>query len=186
MSGTTRATLTVRAIIAGRSAKDDSGKGPAIVNPSQHESPGWRVHPPVIYLATLLAAIGLNYLWPIVLLPGRWVCPAGIALIVVGLAIMPSVLRRFRRAGTTFHPHKPASALITGGPYRFSRHPAYVALTLWYLGIGLVLDNAWVLLLVFAPLLVMDRRVIPREERHLEERFGQDYRHYKAAVRRWL
>jgi protein-S-isoprenylcysteine O-methyltransferase Ste14 len=68
-----------------------------------------------------------------VLLPGRWACPAGIALIVVGLTIMPPVLRRFRQASTTFHPHKPASALITDGPYRFSRIPAYVALTLWYI-----------------------------------------------------
>ena len=107
-------------------------------------------------------------------------------LIAVGLAIMPPVLRQFRWAGTTFHPHKRASALITEGPYRFSRNPAYVALTLWHLGIGLALNNAWVLLLVLPPLLIMDRRVIPREEHHLEAQFGEDYRRYKTKVRRWV
>ncbi len=156
------------------------------MDPQMREEPGLRVHPPVIYLVALLVGVGLNYCRPISLLPGRWGGLTGIVLITVGLAIMWPVLRRFRRAGTTFHPHKPASALVTDGPYRFSRNPAYLALTLWYLGSGLALNNAWVLLLVLPLLLVMDRRVIPREERHLEAKFGADYRRYKAQVRRWL
>ena len=32
----------------------------------------------------------------------------------------------------------------------------------------------------------LDRFVIPREERHLETRFGETYRDYKRRVRRWL
>ena len=94
--------------------------------------------------------------------------------------------RNIDLAGTPFDPHKPASALITDGPYRFSRNPAYVTLTLWYVGIGLLLNNGWVLLLVLLPLLVMDRCAIPREERHLEAEFGEEYRRYKSTVRRWL
>ncbi len=151
-----------------------------------HEGPGLPVHPPVVYLLALLVAVGLNFLWPTSLLPGWWGVITGILVIGWGVAIMPAVVSRFRRAGTAFDPHKPASALITDGPYRFSRNPAYVALTLWYLGIGLVLNNAWILLLAIPPVLVMDRRAIPREERHLEEKFGQDYVRYKAKVRRWL
>jgi len=156
------------------------------MNPRSHEKRELRVHPPILYLAALMAGLGLNALWPMTFLSSRWTRPIGIGLIVVGLAIMPSVLWRFRRAGTTFHPHKPASALVTGGPYRFSRNPAYVALTLWYLGIGLLLNNTWVLLLVLPPLLIMDRHVIPGEECRLETQFGEDYRRYKAGVRRWV
>lgn len=61
-----------------------------------------------------------------------------------------------------------------------------MALTLWHLGIGLTLNNAWIVLLALPPVLVMDWLAIPREERHLEEKFGPDYVRYKAAVRRWL
>jgi protein-S-isoprenylcysteine O-methyltransferase Ste14 len=151
-----------------------------------HEGPGLRIHPPLIYLAAMIVGIGLNYLWPLALLPGRWGAIAGVTLIVVGIAIMPPVLMQFRRLGTTFHPHKPASALITDGPYRFSRNPAYIALTLWYLGIGLLLSNGWVLLLAIPVLLVMDRRVVRGEERRLEAKFGEQYLRYKSQVRRWL
>jgi protein-S-isoprenylcysteine O-methyltransferase Ste14 len=152
----------------------------------RHEGPGLAVHPPVVYLLALLVGIGLNFLWPIRLLPGWWGVAAGILVIALGATIMPPVVSRFRRAGTAFDPHKPASALITDGPYRFSRNPAYVALTLWYLGIGLILNNAWALLLTIVPVLIMDRWAIPREERHLEAKFGQEYIQYKARVHRWL
>lgn len=151
-----------------------------------YEGPGLCVHPPAVYLLAILAGVGLQLLWPIRVLPGWWGVVIGIVLIALGAAILPGVVGRFRRDGTAFDPHKPASALITDGPYRFSRNPGYVTLTLWHLGMGLILDNAWVLLLVIAPVLVMDRWAIPREERHLEERFGAKYISYKASVRRWL
>ena len=152
----------------------------------KREGPGIRIHPPLIYVAALLAGVGLNHWWPIGLLPGRWGVVVGVALIVAGVAIMPSVLVRFRRADTPFNPHRPASTLITDGPYRFSRNPAYVALTLWYLGVGLLLNNGWVLLFAVPVLLVMDRWVVPGEEHHLQETFGEQYVRYKSSVRRWL
>ena len=151
-----------------------------------YEGPGLRVHPPVVYLLAILAGVGLQLLWPIRVLPGWWGVVAGSLLSAVGTAIFPAVVSRFRRARTAFDPHKPASALITDGPYRFSRNPAYVTLTLWHLGIGLILNNAWILVLVIPPVLVMDRWAIPREERHLAEKFGAEYLRYKARVRRWL
>jgi len=151
-----------------------------------YEGPGLRVHPPVVYLLALLVGIGLNFLWPLPVLPPWWGVVAGLVVIGLGAAIMPAVVSRFKRAGTAFDPHKPASALITDGPYRFSRNPAYLALTLWYLGIGLIFNSAWILLLAIPPFVVMDRWAIPREERHLEEKFGQEYGQYKARVRRWL
>jgi protein-S-isoprenylcysteine O-methyltransferase Ste14 len=153
---------------------------------NERKGPGLPVHPPVIYLVVLLAGIGLNHFCSMSLLPGQLCDILGVTLIALGVAIMPSVLIRYRRLRTPFDPHKPASALITDGPYRFSRNPAYIALTLWYLGIGLLLNNGWTLLLSIPLIMVMDRIAIPREEQHLEEKFGQEYQRYATIVRRWL
>ncbi len=148
--------------------------------------PGITVPPPVIYLVALLVGIGLQRLWPTAPFPVPWSYIAGAVLPLLGLVIIAPVLMRFRRAGTPFDVRKRASALITDGPYRFSRNPSYVALTLLYVGLGVILNNAWVLLLVIPVLLVMHFGVVLREERHLEAAFGEEYVRYKSAVRRWL
>ena len=148
--------------------------------------PGIRIPPPVIYLAALAIGFVLNYLWPMSPFPGSTGYVIGSVVILLSVLIMPPVLRRFRRAGTTFDVRKPASVLITDGPYRFSRNPSYVALTLMYLGIGIHLNIGWILILVAPVFLVMNLWVVRKEERHLEARFGEQYSRYKATVRRWL
>lgn len=156
------------------------------MNVEASSGPGVRIPPPVIYVAALAIGIVLNYLWPMSLLSGYSRYVIGLIVPLAGGVIMPLVLRRFRRAGTTFDVGKPASALITEGPYRFSRNPSYISLTLLYLGIGILLNNGWILILVAPVLLVMDMWVVRREERHLEAKFGEEFLRYKAAVRRWL
>ncbi len=148
--------------------------------------PGIAVPPPVFYLVALLIGIGLQRLWPTAPFPVPWHYVAGVVPPLLALVIMPPVLTRFRRAGTSFDVRKPASALITDGPYRFSRNPSYVSLTLLYVGLGTILNNAWAMLLVIPVLLVMHFGVVLREERHLEAVFDDEYLRYKSAVRRWL
>ena len=156
------------------------------MNAEPSAGPGIPVPPPVLYLAALGLGVGLGYLWPLPVIAGSPRYAAGIALLALSAIIMPPVLRRFRRAATPFDVRKPASTLITDGPYRFSRHPSYVSLTMLYLALGLLLANGWVLILVVPVVLVMDLWVVRREERHLEAKFGDQFRRYKAGVRRWI
>jgi protein-S-isoprenylcysteine O-methyltransferase Ste14 len=61
----------------------------------------------------------------------------------------------------------------------------YVAWTLIYLGVALVLNTMW--LLVLLPLLVVFiHREARREEIRLEEAFGEAYRTYRHRVRRYV
>lgn len=142
--------------------------------------------PPLFYVAALLIGLLLNRLWPVSLLPASWSYLLGALVIIASGAIIVPAFARFRRTRTPFNVRKPASALITDGPYRFSRNPGYVSLTLLYLGVALLLNSLWVLLMVAPAFLVMHLWVVPREERHLEERFGEHYLRYRRSVRRWI
>jgi protein-S-isoprenylcysteine O-methyltransferase Ste14 len=62
----------------------------------------------------------------------------------------------------------------------------YVAMACAYLGLALVLNNLWALVLFPFVLAVVDRFVIRREERYLADKFGEPYREYCGRVRRWL
>jgi len=55
-----------------------------------------------------------------------------------------------------------------------------------FAGIAIAADSIWVLALLVPVLVIMNIGVIKREERYLEGKFGEEYRKYKALVRRWL
>ena len=90
------------------------------------------------------------------------------------------------RAGTNVNPGLPANAIVTGGPYRFTRNPMYLALCLLNLGIGLLICDLVPTLLTLVLAITLHFGVIVREERYLERRFGDVYSAYRGRVRRWL
>ena len=81
---------------------------------------------------------------------------------------------------------EPQSALITSGPYRFSRNPLYLGGNVFiFLGAALLLGSPTALVVTALHIPLMDG-FIRREERQLERKFGDEWRSYKGRVRRWL
>lgn len=153
---------------------------------AERDRPGVIAPPPLLYGGALLTGAGLDWLIPLPLLaPGAGRDP-GIALIVLGLAATLWCGLLFHRAGTAVEPYKPSTAIVSSGPYRLSRNPIYVALTAISVGIGLWANSAWMLGLILPTLVLMQIAVIGREEVYLETKFGEEYRAYKAKVRRWI
>jgi protein-S-isoprenylcysteine O-methyltransferase Ste14 len=78
------------------------------------------------------------------------------------------------------------TTITAAGPYCFSRNPIYRAFTLLYAGVTVLANARWVAVLLPGVLIVMQRGMIEREERYRERGFGDEYRRYKAHVRRWV
>ncbi len=152
----------------------------------EQDQPGVIAKPPLIYAGMLLLSLGLNAMWPAWVVPDALRYPAGLLLGTLGVGVAAAAFRAFRLAGTNVDVHKPATAIATTGPYRFSRNPMYLSLTLIYVGIGMGVNSLWTLALSIPLLAVMRYGVIVREERYLERKFGDTYVRYKVSVRRWL
>ena len=142
--------------------------------------------PPLIYLAGIVIGVVLRSPVPTPLLPRGLGYGLGAVLIVAAVSILLWGLREMRRAGTAVSTRIPTTALVTTGPFQFSRNPLYVSLTLCYLGIAITAQSLWALALLLVVLAVMQYGVIYREERYLEDRFGAEYVRYKERVRRWI
>ena len=154
--------------------------------PDPAARPATLLPPPLIYAVVLFAAWWLNTHWPWPLDLGRAGHVAAWVFIALGLAGFAWALKAIRGRQTTVNPYKAASALVTGGPFRYSRNPIYVSDWLVYAGVTLLLQTLWPLL--FAPLVwaLMRYGVIAHEEAHLQAKFGDAYDAYTAHVRRWL
>jgi protein-S-isoprenylcysteine O-methyltransferase Ste14 len=111
---------------------------------------------------------------------------AGLIVFIMGAAIAGWSLWIFHRAQTTTTPGERSRALITAGPYRFSRNPMYVGLTLAYLGEAGILHQIWPVVLLPLTLAYVNWIVIPLEESRLSEVFPAEYTGYRARVRRWI
>jgi protein-S-isoprenylcysteine O-methyltransferase Ste14 len=147
------------------------------------------VKPPLLFGAALALGYVLSLYWPLgpgLASPNALALTVGLLFIVLGFALAIRALQMFRRAGTHVVPGEPATALVTAGPYRFTRNPIYIGFVLVYFGLSIVLTSMWVLLLLIPTLVILQRGVVKREEAYLERKFGDAYRAYKARVPRWV
>jgi protein-S-isoprenylcysteine O-methyltransferase Ste14 len=152
------------------------------------DSPGVIAPPPLLYAGALAIGLAIDFL----LFRVRTGAPASlryglvVVLLAAAIALGVGALGRFRRAGTHAEPWKPTTAIVTSGVYGLSRNPMYVGMALLYLAVAIAADSV-IALVLLAPLFVAVRYgVVAREERYLEAKFGDEYRRYRQAVRRWI
>jgi len=106
---------------------------------------------------------------------GTVIREVGFTLVGIGIVIAFSALGMFRKRKTTTIPFETPSALVTVGPYRFTRNPMYLGLTLIYIGVAGARLELWPLIVLPFLLAYIHFVVIPVEERRLADTFGAQY-----------
>ena len=152
----------------------------------ERDAPGVIAPPPLVYLGALGVGLVLDWLLPSASIPAALRWPLGAALILGGAMLMLTFVGAFRRARTHVDPYRPTTAIVTSGPYRFTRNPGYLGMAFIGAGIAVLAEALWVFLPLALAVLVIDRGVIAREERYLERKFGEEYLAYRRSVRRWI
>jgi protein-S-isoprenylcysteine O-methyltransferase Ste14 len=145
------------------------------------------IRPPLAWALAVLAGLVLDWLAPLPFLPDTW--PAGLlgaVVFVLALVLAISAIDTMTRAGTNVPTNRPTTAIVEGGPYRFTRNPIYMGMFGGLIGLGIAFDNPWLLAMLVPFALVIRYGVVAREEAYLERTFGDAYRGYRLRVRRWL
>jgi protein-S-isoprenylcysteine O-methyltransferase Ste14 len=142
--------------------------------------------PPLLFVGALALGLVLHWIRPAQPLPSLPARVMGVVLVMASGLLARSAEAAMKRAGTNIRPDQPTLAIVSDGPFRFTRNPLYLALTGLYAGIALLVDALWPLLLLAPVLAVLRWGVIAREERYLEAKFGEAYRAYRSRVRRWV
>jgi protein-S-isoprenylcysteine O-methyltransferase Ste14 len=149
-------------------------------------APARRVLPPVWLLLAMVASYALDRWWPIVRLvqaPWKYL---GCVPLVLGALMSITAAAAFRRAATPVVPFEPSTSLVTGGWFRLTRNPMYLGLSLVLFGVALIDGSLGAFLPLPLFVGILHFRFIRGEEAFLEGIFGEQYRRYRASVRRWI
>lgn len=153
---------------------------------TSHRNGTLHIHPPL--LAAGLLIIGLlfhligghrQYAFPFHQL-------LGLLLVAGGSGLMCYAAALFTAGDTTKNPYGEPSAFVAAPPYTVTRNPMYVGLTTILFGFATFFGSPVMLLAPIVFVAVIDRMVIPQEEKTMERLYGQQYHDYKRRVSRWL
>ena len=145
------------------------------------------IRPPLGLAAAFLVGLGLDWLYPLRFVPASipnvWI---GAGLFVVAFAFAIWAITTIRKAGTAVETTQPTTAIVSHGPYRFTRNPIYTGMFLGLIGLAIGFNSFWILAMLVPFCLVIRYGVVAREEAYLERKFGAAYLGYKSRVRRWI
>jgi protein-S-isoprenylcysteine O-methyltransferase Ste14 len=147
-----------------------------------------RFPPPLIFLIATLLGVAFRYLVRPAPVPvDRFISAAGgVLILMAGVGLIVSARILFARTGQSPMPWKPSPELILKGPYRFTRNPMYLGITLFEIGLGVAINNLWISVFAVPALLTVHVIAVLPEERYLSQKFGESYKTYLTQVRRYL
>ena len=112
---------------------------------------------------------------------------AGGAVFLAGLSLFLWCLYLFAARGKgTLAPWDPPKHLVVSGPYRYVRNPMISGVLMIIAGEALFHGSTSLGLWMLTFFLFNQIYFLVYEEPNLESRFGDEYRTYKAGVRRWI
>jgi protein-S-isoprenylcysteine O-methyltransferase Ste14 len=153
------------------------------------DRPDVAVFPPVIPLATMILACLLQWLVPLGWIAGlEPPVRIGIGAVIAlsGLVTTLAGCRALISNETHISPSQPTTRLVTDGAFGYTRNPLYVGVCFALCGLALIFAVDWILLLIVPSCLFLHYAVVRQEERYLEQKFGDVYRHYKNRVPRYF
>lgn len=142
----------------------------------------------IVFLSLALAYLGtvIDSLLGLPVLSSSFAATVGVLLLLLGFLLRLWAVVHFYNHNMRVISLEPQGSLVTAGPYRYSRNPLYLGANVFcFFGAALLLGSPTALIMTAVHLPFMNL-MIRREERQLEQKFGDHFRVYKTRVRRWL
>ena len=142
----------------------------------------------IVMFSLALAYLGIviDSLLGLPTLASRLAATVGVLLLVLGFLLRLWAVVHFYNHNMRVISLEPQGSLVTAGPYRYSRNPLYLGANVFcFFGAALLLGSPTALIMTAVHLPFVNLW-IQREEKQLEQKFGDRFRAYKGQVRRWL
>ena len=145
-----------------------------------------KLYPPHFLLISVIVMLAIWYLFSSSNPKNIFLMSTGWVLIVSGLTCNVIAANQFIKAKTSIIPLTESSFLVKKGIFRFSRNPMYTGMTIFLIGLGVILNNFYNIVVIIGFFLLIRNKFVMKEEELLKETFGEEYLSYIKEVRRWI
>mgnify|MGYP001473532230 CR=1 FL=1 len=145
-----------------------------------------KIVPDAWFIIMLALSCTFHYLIPVARIIPHPYNLTGIVFILSGFALTLAANFVMIKSHTTNQPGETPDMLLTTGPFKISRNPVYLGMTIILMGVEILLGSLSALIVPVIFVIIIDRLFIKPEEDVLESLFGERYSEYSKRVRRWL
>lgn len=141
--------------------------------------------PPFLIAYSTMLTLLFHFVFPslnAILFPYNWF---GLLIAGTGFLIIRHIWNTFHQKKTTVKLEEP-TFLVTEGIFKYSRNPMYIGMFMLLMGNAILSQNLLSVLLPFIFISIVWLVFVRKEEKLLEQTFGDEYVAYKTRVRRWL
>ena len=157
-------------------------------SPDAAHASRWKIGE-VVFGLPFFASLALHFILPFSFPPGilrQALIPVGLLLGLVGMGFLVLARQEFSRYGQPTDPGQPTSRVIRTGVFAVSRNPLYLGAGMFLLGVALIFNLPWLVVMLIVSMALCHYVLILPEEQYLAGKFGSEYEMYAASVNRWL
>lgn len=146
---------------------------------------GLVVYSPVVYLMVFLVSFLFHLAYPAEIINEDTLLPFGIFFMILAPVLIIWSQKSIKKFIEIELKGEGARSFALG-PYKFSRNPTYIALTLLTFGFSLVANSLPMLFGAIVAFYIVNMAIVRREEELMHKKYGDDYASYKTKVRPWI
>ncbi len=110
----------------------------------------------------------------------------GVTGLIISLILFISSLNLFNSYKENPKPQTHTKRIIKTGIFAYCRNPMYLAFILFHISMFLTFENVCYFLSASGLFFWINNYIIPKEEKYLNEKFGDEYLRYNKAVKKWM
>ena len=110
----------------------------------------------------------------------------GSTVILLGVVSIVYLLGIFKKEETAILPDGDPEVLLTQGPYKYSRNPIYISMTIILIGSAMLYNSLSVFIIPILFMIMVKKIWIDYEESKLKKIFGQEYLNYQKKIVRCI
>lgn len=136
----------------------------------------------IMFFVALILGILLNFIFPNTLFNNLYAEYIGVIFLILG----PVIILWAQSTSKKLAKNPPLVPTFTSGPYKYTRNPTHSGVIIMMFGFALIVHSVFSLIFLVIADIISRLTVLKKQDKILEDRYGDAFVDYKKKVKDWL